>query len=371
MLKVLMFNKLYHPCIGGVERSVYGLCEEIKGQVELTILAANTKFRTEVECKHGCKIIRAASLGNILSSVHLGVGIPLCWQRLSYDIIHFNFPSPVAEIYCLALLPKDKPLVVTYHADIVGHKRAMAFYRPFLIRFLKRANRIIATSPYIIEHSPFLSMFKDKCVVIPLGIKTEKFKLTDKIKDRSEEIKKQYEGPIILFVGRLVEYKGVDYLIRAMEKINASLLVVGEGPQGKKLRFLGERINSDKKKVFFVGRTSEKDLAAYYYASSVVVLPSVGANEAFGITQLEAHCCSKPVVSTDLPTGVPFVNLDGITGLVVPPKSSQALANAINTLLEDADLCSRLGKQGKERVESQFTMKGMAQKVISLYKDFS
>ncbi|PIU42088.1 MAG: mannosyltransferase [Candidatus Omnitrophica bacterium CG07_land_8_20_14_0_80_42_15] len=369
MIKVLMFNKLYHPSMGGVERLVYDLCEEIKGKVELKVLAANTKFKTEIEQRDKYQVTRAASLGCVMSSVHLGIGIPWWWTRLESDIIHFHFPSPVAELYCLALSPKEKPIVVTYHSDIIGHKLAMFFYRPFLINFIKRATRIVTTSPEMIENSPFLSKVKDKCRVIPYGIQMDKFKLTAEVKARSEAIKGKFKSPIILFVGRLVKYKGVDYLIEAMRDINATLLIIGEGPEEKRLKELIGEIGIEEGRIFFIGKVEDKELLAYYYASHVFVLPSISNNEAFGIVQLEAQACGRPVVSTALPTGVPFVNLNGETGIVVPPKSSEKLAEAINRLLEDGTLRLRLGEQAKKRVESQFTREIMAQKTLELYKE--
>ena len=89
------------------------------------------------------------------------------------------------ELYYLALRSNKKPLVVSYHADIVGYNKALMFYRPFLFKFLERADRIIVASPDMRERSPFLTRFKNKCVVIPYGIQTEKFRLTEAVKSKS------------------------------------------------------------------------------------------------------------------------------------------------------------------------------------------
>ena len=91
-------------------------------------------------------------------------------------------------------------------------------------------------------------------------------------------------------------------------------------------------------KVHFLGSVSDDELPLYYHACDIFCLPSVAKSEAFGIVQLEAMVCGKPCVSTSLSTGVPFVNQDGKTGIVVPPKNPQALAEAINTLLDDPAL---------------------------------
>ncbi len=364
-----MYNKLYCPYLGGVERSVYDLCEEIKSEVELTLLTVNTKTRSEVFYKNGYRVIMVASFGRAFSSLYLSPGVPAWWRRLNSDIVHFHFPSPIAELYCLTLCPRDKPLVVTYHADITGYDAAMFFYRPFLVKFLERANRIVVSSPSMVEGSPFLKRFRDKCRVVPIGIDEGRFRMTEDVKTKSQKIRQVFKKPIILYIGRLVRYKGMDYLIRAMKKIDAVLLIGGTGPEEAGLKNLAEGLGIGSERISFLGRIDEADLPVYYHASDIFVLPSVTSQEAFGIVQLEAHACSKPVVSTNLSTGVPFANLDGVTGIIVPPRSSDMLAEAINKLLSDSGLRRRLGAQAKERVDLQFTRSIMSQKVLKIYKE--
>jgi rhamnosyl/mannosyltransferase len=368
MLKVLMFNKLYHPYVGGVERAVYDLCDNIKDKVKLDVLAANTKFKTEIEYKDNYRVIRVASLGRVLSSVHLALPLPLWWMRLGADVIHFNFPSPVAEVYCLAFCPRRQPIVVSYHADIVGYSKALFFYAPFLKMFLKRAQRIIISSSALLERSHFLQQFKNKCTVIPYGIDIEKFRLTQERKQALILIRNKFKCPIVLFVGRLVDYKGIEYLISAMKEVNATLLLVGKGPQESKLRSLSNSLSLNSK-IYFLGEVSDKDLPNYYHACDVFVLPSVNNKEEFGLVQLEAGACAKPIVSTALATGVKFANIHGITGLVVGPHAPAELAAAINKLLVDKELANQLGSRAKERVESQFDIKISAQKVLEVYRE--
>jgi rhamnosyl/mannosyltransferase len=106
-----------------------------------------------------------------------------------------------------------------------------------------------------------------------------------------------------------------------------------------------------------------------YQACDIFVLPSVENSEGFGIVQLEAMACGKPVITSDLPTGVTYVNRDGVTGLVVPKRNAHALANAIKVLLANPDLRQRLGEQARYRVEREFTVNGMVDKTVNLYKD--
>jgi len=108
-------------------------------------------------------------------------------------------------------------------------------------------------------------------------------------------------------------------------------------------------------------------MVPFFHACDLLVLPSVTRNEAFGLVQLEAMACNKPVVSTQLETGVQYVNQNGVTGLVVPPGDSEALVEAMNRLLEDERLRTKMGLEGRRRVEKEFTKERMAWETLKLY----
>jgi rhamnosyl/mannosyltransferase len=133
----------------------------------------------------------------------------------------------------------------------------------------------------------------------------------------------------------------------------------------KELAFKQLKLNN----TFFIGEVSQEDLIAHYYACDVFCLPSIARSEAFGIVQLEAMACEKPVVSTSLDTGVPFVNQHRKTGLIVPPKDSRALAEAINILLDNKELREEYGKNGRKRVEQYFTKERKAEQTLKVYKE--
>ena len=150
-------------------------------------------------------------------------------------------------------------------------------------------------------------------------------------------IQDKFKNKIVLFVGRLIYYKGLEYLIKSIPQINAHFILIGGGPLKNTLKQMTKDLKVENKITFFESM-DEDELISYYYACDLFVLPSIANSEAFGIVQLEAMTCGKPVVSTNLPTCVPFVNLHQKTGIVVLPKNSDALAQAINTLLEREDL---------------------------------
>jgi glycosyltransferase involved in cell wall biosynthesis len=121
--------------------------------------------------------------------------------------------------------------------------------------------------------------------------------------------------------------------------------------------------------VRFVGRIPDEELVAYYEAADVFVLSSVAKAEAFGLVQLEAMYCRRPVVSSRLGTGVEWVNQDGVTGIVVPPRDAGALASAVNRLLTDPSLRVSLGEAGRRRVERDFSKENMVRQMLALYRE--
>jgi rhamnosyl/mannosyltransferase len=364
-MKVLQIGKYYYPIKGGIEKVVYDIATGLNDKLDMKVLVSNTKFKKSKDMIKQVEVIRSARLTELFSMPILPRFI-FDLKNINADIYHYHLPFPIGVLSDLMLNPNGKTLV-TWHSDIIKQKIALRFYKPFLIKFLNKVDNIVVTSPNIINDSPFLSRFKDKCTVIPLGIKPDKFIKTKSINKKTNDIKSNYDKPIILFIGRLVYYKGIEYLIKAMKNIEAILLIGGTGPLEGKLKTLVKDLNLENK-VDFLDFVKDEDLPAYYHACDLFVLPSIAKSEAFGIVQLEAQACGKPVVSTNLTTGVPYANKHKETGLIVEPKSVEQLKNAINKLLLDEDLRLKLGKQAKARVNRSFTIDKMTESYLELYK---
>jgi rhamnosyl/mannosyltransferase len=177
---------------------------------------------------------------------------------------------------------------------------------------------------------------------------------------RSDAIRALGRPPRVLFVGRLVYYKGLRVLIDAMSRCPGTLFIVGDGPLENDLRRQVAALGLDARVRFF-GRVLDRDLPAFYHASDMFVLPSVAKTEAYGLVQVEAMAAGLPVVSTNLPTGVPWVNQDGVTGLVVPPDDPVALGGALRQLSEAAALRRTLGENGRRRAEALFSREQMVE----------
>jgi rhamnosyl/mannosyltransferase len=191
--------------------------------------------------------------------------------------------------------------------------------------------------------------------VIPHGVDLPRYRTLSAAQDAvAARIRAEAPGPRTLFVGRFVYYKGLDVLIEAMSRCPGTLILVGEGPLGGALRRQVAALGLGAR-VVFAGNVSNEELPAYYHASDVFVLPSVAESETYGLVQIEAMASGVPVVSTNLPTGVPWVNQVGVTGVVVPPRDPRALADALTRLGDNVSLRRTLGDNGRRRAETVFS----------------
>lgn len=369
--RVLQIFKYYHPSVGGVEKVARDIAEGLKGRIETKVLTSHEDLRTVHDEVNGIEVIRAGRVTTRFS-VPLAPRFPALMRKMAtdVDILHFHLPYPLADVSYLLSRPHGR-IVAWWHSEIVRPKQLTKLYRPLLDRFLKKADRIIVAAPQLVDNSSFLRRFREKCRVIPIGIDTGRFEPTDAIRAKVQGIRGAHGGPIILFVGRLIYYKGVDYLVEAFGRLQnrtATLLIVGEGPLQPQLEALASE-KGIRDRTVFLGQVDDDDLLGYYHACDLFVLPSIANTEAFGIVQLEAMACGKPVVSTDLPTGVPFINQHGKTGLIVPPGDAEALAGAIERLLDDPALAARYGEAGRKRVHEEFTREKMLDRVLDLYHE--
>ena len=365
-IRVLHVGKYYPPVPGGMERVLQLLCESERPGVDSRVLVANLERTTVCEEPAGVPVTRLSSLGRI-GSVGVCPALPLRLWRPDGDLLVVHEPNPVALVSVVLARPCC-PLVVWFHSEVVRPRwKYRLLYRPFLRAVLRRAARIIVSSPELVRHAVELRDFRDKCVVVPFGVDTQRLEATREVRARVKALRERYPTPIVLFVGRLVPYKGVDVLLRALRGLDATALLVGNGPLRTVLETQARALKLSR--VRFLGEVSDTELAALYHAADLFVLPSVTRAEAFGVVQLEAMACGVPVVSTNLPSGVPWVNQHDKTGLIVPPGDVDGLRQALGALLSDRPRREALGRNARARVEGEFTPARMAQLTTELYRD--
>jgi rhamnosyl/mannosyltransferase len=365
-LRVLHVGKFYPPSRGGMESVVQALCEAERASVDSQALVANEGPRTVRELMHGVPVTRVGALRKV-GAVAVCPTFPWWVRKLASDVIVVHEPNPLAIVAHALVRPRSR-LLVWIHAEVVRPQwQYKVFYRPFLRRILSLADRIIVASPPMRDLAEELKDFRDKVVVIPYAIDPDQHALTPDCPERVEAIRGQQKLPLALFVGRMVPYKGVDILLRALQDIEARAILVGGGPLKATWEALAAELGVADR-VQFVGEVDQPTLSALYRACDVFVLPSVTRAEAFGMVQLEAMACGKPVISTLLPSGVPWVNRHGETGLVVPPSDVEALRFALKTLLADPALRDTMGERGRARVAAEFTFERMVDQTTSLYR---
>ncbi|KPL24121.1 MAG: glycosyl transferase family 1 [Anaerolineae bacterium SM23_84] len=363
-MRILHIYKDYYPIVGGMENHIKMLSEALvqRGH-QVTVLVTHPTSRTHIEEINGVYVIKAGRLATV-ASAPLSLALPIILRRQRPDIAHLHFPYPIGEVSQL-LFGRASRTIITYHSDVVRQKGLLKLYRPLLWKALHKADGIIATSPKYIDTSPYLSRVREKCTVIPLGLELQRFLHVSE--SQVEPIQEAYGSPLLLFVGRLRYYKGLEYLLAAMSEIPCKLLIVGSGPMEDEWRQLAESLRlSDK--VVFLGQVTDDDLPPYYHASDIFVLPASERSEAFGTVQVEAMASGLPVVCTELGTGTSFVNVHGQTGLVVPPADPPALAAAILKLLASEDLRRTMGRRGRERASREFSAQTMVDRTITLYE---
>lgn len=363
-LKVLHVGKFYPPYPGGIESHLQTLCEELSKSIEVEVLVASDRWRSERSTQSGVEVVRLATA----LMLHGTPIVPLMareMRRARPDVVHLHFPNPMAALACL-MSRLDVPIVVTWHSDVVRQRRAAAAFAPLLSLLLRRCSAIIVGSTAYIETSAVLSSRRELCRVIPFGIRADAFEHPDAA--RVAELRRRYGERIVLGVGRLIYYKGFENLVRAMAGVRATALIAGDGPLGGTLADEAGRLGVADR-VVLLGRVNDADLKACYHACDVFALPSVERSEAFGIVQLEAMACGKPVVNTRLDSAVPHVSLDGLTGLTVPPGDPAALAAALDALLDDPARRAAMGAAARQRVREEFSAGLMARRTLEVYRE--
>lgn len=345
---VLHLGKYYPPERGGIETVLEALCVGADATVAPRALVLSTGRRTLHEVIARIPVTRVGSVATI-GAVSVAPMLPVWLRRATADVIVLHEPNPMALVACVLARP-SAPLVVWFHSEVIRpHWKYQLFYRPFLDWVLARAARVVVAAPPM-RDVPALAAVRDKVVVIPYGLDPTPY---GSIASPAPEVGERRQ-PTLLFVGRLVAYKGVDVLLRAMVGVPASLVLVGDGPLRRTLEALAQDLGVTDR-VQFLGRVTDAERLDWYGRADAVVLPSVSRQEAFGMVQVEAMLSGRPVVSTSLPTGVPWVNRHLQTGIVVPPGDVDALRGALVRLSTDQDERTRLGRAARAHALEQFT----------------
>lgn len=365
---ILQFGKFY-PIKGGVEKVAYDLMTGLStNEIHCDMLCATVAGKGKTfRLNAYARLMECHSWGKVAATM-IAPSMITTLRKVcpSYDIVHVHHPDPMAAL-ALALSGYKGKVVLHWHSDILKRKLLLKVYRPLQDWLLRRADLIVGTSPMYLDESPFLKDVQQKTVCLPIGVSPI---IPDP--EAVDKIRKQYGGKKIVFsLGRLVAYKGFTHLVEAARflKDDYVVLIGGTGALEQALSQQIKRLGLENK-VVLLGRIPDKDLPAYFGACKVFCLPSVQKTEAFGIVQIEAMSCGKPVVATRIPqSGVSWVNKHGVSGLNVMPGNAGELACAIQDIADNESVYEKYSMAAKNRYWDIFTNEHMINQCKRIYNN--
>lgn len=368
-LNILHVYKSYYPeTQGGVERLIQMLSQTtIKMGCKNRLLTCTNQKKAWTEKTPELEVFfypKTLELASSPFSYALWKAFPehAAWA----DIIHYHFPWPMADIlHCTRNI--KKPCLITYHSDVVRQKYLRYLYQPLMHRFLSQMDFIVSTSQNYVNTSEILKNYTQKILVIPIGI-DENFYTASQEKQQiwQKKLREQHIDSFILFVGVLRYYKGLAYLLDALDDTGVTLIIAGDGPMMHQLKTQAEQLKNVN--IIFTGFLDDKNIAALYNLANMLVIPASHRSEAYCIALVEGLMFGLPLISTELGTGTSFVNQHEKTGFVVPARDSDALKQAIKKLLLDETLQKKMRLASRKRFEEFFTAEMMAKKYCELYR---
>lgn len=363
-VKVLQAARVYPPSVGGVEQVTQLLAERLREVCDTEVLVSNIARKFMDEIFNGIRVVRAKNYKTVWS-LPLAPSYIRLFKRMSKgkDIVQLHYPFPIGEIAYLLSGYKGKTFV-WWHGEIVRQKLALPFYRPIVNAVLRRANGVMVASKQQIDASQFLGDYREKCYIVPFGIDVDSWSAVDG-DGFYDGVLTDSESVVLLHVGRLSPQKGLTFLIEALPKTHGcEVVLVGGGGEEQALREQAERLDVSSRIHFMEPRFGDELMKAYA-GCDVFVFPTLW--DSFGLVQIEAMACGKPVINTWLDSAVPHVSLDGVTGFTVPPRDADALAEAIQRFVDDPELRKRYGRAAYERARKEYSIERMMADVRGIY----
>jgi rhamnosyl/mannosyltransferase len=354
-MRILQLGKYWHPQRGGMETLLEQYSEGMvrRGHRVRVLVSAVDDGDTREVTDSGVELWRCARIGE-LASAPICPSLPGAVRRSMVDfdpeVVHLHLPNPLAAA-CWLALGRARPLVVTYHSDIVRQQGLLRLWSPWRDRVLARARYIHTTSEALIQSSPVLARFPDRCRAIPPGIDPNRW--TGPEPEDVAAWGERIGRDAFLFVGRLVYYKGLDVLLDSIRGTDLRLAICGDGPLRAEIEHLAAGLGDS---VVFLGDVDADRMPALFAACRGFVLPSVAPSETFGVVQLEAMAAQLPLVVSTASAGVASVHEGANSALLVQPGSPEALRAAMLRVRDEPGLAARLVSAGSELVRSRYEL---------------
>lgn len=398
-MRVIHVGKYFPPQSGGMESYLSDLLVALEGEAvdccALVHHSARGSRSSEERISSGSTsftVTRAAILGTFIFAPISAVFPRLLSSLIARhkpDVLHLHMPNLSAFFALILPSARRLPWVLHWQADVVPSRHSLGLrvfhglYRALEYMVLKHSSRIIVTSYEYLDSSAPLQSFREKCVVIPLGVSEARIfgcqvsvpcYLSDLERvsvDVVSQARAEAPGKFhVLAVGRLTYYKGFEYLIEAAAASQyLHLDIVGAGELFHKLKTKIKQLRIEDR-VSIHRNVPDFDLRDFYRQADCVCLPSIERTESFGLVLLEAMAFGKPTVATLLRgSGVMSVVEDFGTGLLVPPRSAPDLARAFELLRKTPLLCSQLGQNGKSKFDKLYRIELSAPDIKSCYEE--
>lgn len=370
-LSVLHIYRTYFPDPpGGMQEAIRQLCLATQNEdISNTIFTLSPDCDPSVIERPEARVVRSRSWAAPASCDLGGYDAFATYKSLNVnaDVLHFLFPWPFADLLYQSTSIK-KPAVLTYVSDVVRQRWLGRVYSPLMWRTLRDMSAIVANCPAYAQTSPVLSdpEIAPKVRIIPLGIDELSY---PKKSDNAilERLGLSGNVPYFLFLGVLRYYKGAHYLIEAARNLKAKVVIAGSGPEEESLKKLALQHGLDN--VIFSGQVTDAEKVSLIKHCHALVLPSHLRSEAYGMVLVEASMFGKPMISCEIGTGTSYVNAHEQTGLVVPPASPEALADAMECLLNNETLTTRLGQGARHRYETFFSGPALGKAYSELFRE--
>jgi len=296
----------------------------------------------------------------------------LCWIRSffdkNFDIIHCHFgPNGVRALGLKEMGIRGK-IITTFHG-YDANRYPITAGKDVYERLFKEGDIFTANTNYTRSQVVSLGCQESKIRILPVGLNLDKFTFKPRIIEPQESVK-------ILTVGRLVEKKGHQYVIKALKKLiakypNITYLIAGDGDLKDSLRSLVAELGLEQH-VQFLGALDQDEVLDIYQQADIFVLASVtafdGDREGQALVLQEAQAMRLPVIST-FHNGIPDGVLDGKSGFLVPEKDSEALAKRLRYLIENPQEWERIGKCGHDFVCTNYDIRNLNQRLFELYQE--
>ena len=387
--KVLHVGKYFPPDVGGMETYVDGL---VRALATLNVTPSVLVHQSQISLHSSeeslsangiaLRVVRAATWCRLLFTP-ISPTFPWLLRRLikreQPDVLHLHLPNPSA-FWALALPSARRlPWVIHWQSDVLTDKShwllrlAYRFYAPLESALLKKAAKVVVSSPPYLATSQPLAKIPNQGAVIPLGIQD---RFGDQTRNDSAvvpasagEAGAATEGHLnVLAIGRMTHYKGFDILLRAMAQTEGITLdLVGHGELTRSLERLADSLNLAARARFH-GLLDEKAKDTLLSRCDCLCLPSTDRTESFGMVLLEAMSAAKACVVSDVEgSGMSWLVEDGKTGLVAPTHDINGLTEALCRLRDDPKLAATLGQNGRQKFLAALTIEASAEGIRDLY----